>query len=246
MSRYNKIRVACALALSVALILSGMSSVGGWGTFHNDKFRTGHIETSVTNITTNISYDSLMDPEHYAASPVAAPSYAYYTSNNDTWWYGDWRVVATGDHCVVAYDEDLEKQWTFYTPQRVVATPTICVLTEWNPTGDDDEIEGERAAVIITEGESGGSWRNWPMIYVVDLIRLAKPVVPRLVDGGFAHDLVGRYNALRCVLAHRPGHGWVREGEDGDDRQRHHAGDDEEVPAPGPRVHGHGMRRPCL
>ncbi len=89
-----------------------------------------------------------------------------------------------------------------------------------------------------------GCW--WALHILVDLIRLAKPVVPRLADGGFVGALAGRCNALRGVLAHRPGHRWVGEGDDSDDRQRYRTGDDEEVPTPNPRVHGHSMRRPCL
>jgi hypothetical protein len=151
--------------LSVALLLASSVSVTAWQGFHNDKFRTGHIATDASDISTDGMNAEFTDPNCYVASPVAAPYSATYDSQSQEWTYGDWRVVSSGDYRVVAYDENLEHQWTFYTSSPVVSTPAICVLTGRRVAGDPS-IEGARAAIIMTRGHIGV---ESGMIHVVGL-----------------------------------------------------------------------------
>jgi hypothetical protein len=157
-------RILVTIVSMTLLILSSVS-VTAWSGFHNDEFRTGHIDTDTSDITHEGLTANLRNPNNYVASPVAAPTYADYDSSTSEWAFGDWRVIATGDYCVVAYDEDLQRQWTFYTTQPVVATPTICILTdEKSPT--HPSTDGARAVIVMTQGivdEANG------MIHVLNL-----------------------------------------------------------------------------
>jgi hypothetical protein len=128
-------------------------------------YRTGHIDTDTSDITYEGMSEKLQDPTNFVASPVAAPYSATYDSQSQEWYYGDWRIVTAGDYCIVAYDEDLVRQWTFYTTQRVVSTPAICILAG-SRSPSTNEIEGPRAAIVMTRGISGVA--N-PIIHVLDL-----------------------------------------------------------------------------